>query len=120
MPLQYHLMTAEGVERTGDAWKIKPPLLLRSLVERRSGIMMPMTGDAVELRLPDGQAISASIVSFGVEAWKDDDGNLYTRSDPANPSLTLTITCDSDLTNLPSGTEVWLPNARTESAARPQ
>jgi hypothetical protein len=74
---------------------------------------MPMAGEELELRLPDGQVMTAHIRSFGIDAWRDSEGALYTTSEPADPSLTLTITCDSGVDVVPQGTEIWLPNARS-------
>jgi hypothetical protein len=108
-------MTAEGAQQFGQAWRITPTVPLRDLIERGPTLMMPMAGEEVELRLPDGHVMMAHIASFGIDAWKDSEGNLYTNSDPSDPSLTLTITCDADVTDIPSGTEIWLPNAKSQS-----
>jgi hypothetical protein len=47
-----------------------------------------MRGDAVELRLPDGQVRRAAIRLFGIDGWQK-DGYFYTASNPASPDPTL-------------------------------
>ena len=115
--MRLHLLTVEGAQQIGKLWRIAPSIRLRSLGERAPRLMMPMAGEEIELRLPGGQAIPALIASFGVDAWKDGGGNLHVTTDPANPSLTLTITSDGDLGAPPPGTEIWLINARYGSAS---
>lgn len=112
--MRFHLLTSEGAQRIDDVWQIAPSVPLHNLP---STLMMPMTGDEIELRLPDGRVITAHIASFGVDVWKDSEGNFYTNSDFSDPSLTLTITCDADLEEMPPGTEVWLSNATFSSAS---
>jgi len=116
--MRFYLMTVEGTQQFGEKWRIAPTVLLRSLVERGPTLMMPMAGEEIELRLPVGRVMTAYISSFGIDSWKDSEGNFYTYSDPSDPSLTLTIRCDSDVEEVPSGTEIWLPNARTKSASQ--
>jgi hypothetical protein len=115
--MRFHLLTVEGTQRFGDTWRIAPSMHLRSLLERGPTLMMPMSGEEIELRLPDGQVKPALIASFGIDAWTDSDGNLYTRSDRSDPSLTLTISCQSEIGEVPVGTEIWLSNARSHSAS---
>lgn len=110
--MRLHLLTVEGAEQSGEIWILEPTVPLNSLA---SNLMMPMSGDELELLLPDGQHLTAHVASFGVSVWKDSEGNLYTMSDPADPALTLTITCSLDVEAIPAGTEIWLNNARTAS-----
>jgi hypothetical protein len=114
--MRFYLVSVEGIERFGERWQIAPLVRLRSLMERGPGVMMPMAGEEIELRLPDGQVKTAHIASFGIEAWEDGEGNIYTKSVPAEPSLTLTITCGPEVADVPPGTEIWLPNARLAPA----
>jgi hypothetical protein len=115
--MRFHLLTVEGAQQFGETWRIAPAVPLRILMERGPTLMMPMAGEEIELRLPDGQLLTALIASFGVDAWKDSEGNLFINTDPSDPSLTLTITCNSDVGEVPPGTEVWLSNARSSSAS---
>ena len=115
--MRFYLLTVEGTQRVGEIWRIAPAVSLRSLVERGPTLTVPMRGEEIELRLPDGQVRTALIAGFGVDVWKDSEGNLYTNTDPADPALTLTISCDSDVTEVPLGTEIWLPNAKSTSAS---
>lgn len=117
--MRFHLVTVEGAQQSGESWRIAPSVPLRSLLERGPTLMMPMAGEEVELRLPDGRVIAAHIASFGIDAWKDSEGHLYTNTDPTDPALTLTITRTSDPTEVSPGTEIWLPNARSKSASEP-
>jgi hypothetical protein len=114
--MRFYLLTAEEARKSGDTWRIMPDVPLRTLMERGPAVMMPMTGEELELRLLDGQILTAHIVTFGMGVWQDSEGNWRTDRDPSDPALTLTITCDSTVAEIPPGTEVWLPNAKTESA----
>jgi hypothetical protein len=117
--MRFHLVTATRAQQLGAAWKIAPSVALQSLVERGRGMigmMMPMPGERLDLHLPDGREITASIVSFGLEVWKDAEGDLYTAADPSSPSLTLVITGDPRLEDVPAGTEVWLRDAISSTA----
>src|SRR5690242_2152687 len=113
--MRVHLLTVEGAQQFGEMWKIAPSVPLRSLPPK---LMMPMAGEEIELRLPDGQVMTARIARFGVDAWKDSEGNLYISTDPSDPSLTLTIVCGPNVGEVPPGTEIWLPNARSESTSQ--
>jgi hypothetical protein len=116
--MRFHLVTVDGAQQFGETWVIAPLVTLRSLMERGPTLMMPMAGEEIEFRLPDGQVMKGHIGSFGIDVWKDSDGNLDTDTDPSNPSLTLTITCASDVEDVPVGTEIWLSNARSKSATQ--
>jgi hypothetical protein len=115
--MRFYLLTVEEARNSGEVWRIMPDVSLRTLIERGPAVMMPMAGEEVELRLPDGHILAARIATFGLGVWQDSEGNLHTDSDPSDPALTLTITCDSSVSAIPVGTEIWLPNAKTVSAA---
>jgi hypothetical protein len=115
--MRFYVLTIEEARKSGETWRITPDVPLRTLIERGPKLMMPMMGEELELLLPDGQVTKAHIASFGVGVWADGEGNFYTDRDPSDPALTLTLTCDSDVTGIPSGTEVWLPNAKKTSEA---
>lgn len=115
--MRFHLLTVEGTHHFGENCQIVPSVLLRGLVERGPKLMVPRAGEEVELVFPDGSITTALIVSFGISAWKDGEGNLYTNSDPADPSVTLTIKRSVDLGEIPPGTEIWLRNARSSVAS---
>lgn len=112
--MRFHLLTVEGTQQSGEEWRIAPLVPLRNLAPH---MMMPMAGDEVELRLPGGDVLAARIAGFGIDVWKDDEGNFWATSDLSDPSLTLTIICSPDVAEVPAGTEIWLPNAKLDSAA---
>jgi hypothetical protein len=114
--MRIHLVTVEGAEQVDDYWEIAPLVPLSSLGQHGTGLMMPMAGDDLELLLPDGNTKSAHIASFGVSVWKDSEGNLFMDTDPADPYLSLSIMCDSDVGEVPAGTEIWLSEAKFSSA----
>jgi hypothetical protein len=115
--MRFYLLTVAEARKSGEPWRIMPDVPLRALIKRGPKLMMPMMGEELELLLPDGQVMSARIASFGVGVWADGEGNFYTDRDPSDPALTLTLTCDSHVDEIPVGTEVWLPNAKTVSEA---
>lgn len=111
--MRFHLMTVEGAQQFGETWKIAPSVPLQSFLERAPKLMMPMAGEELELRLSDERVAPARIASFGVDAWKDSDGNLCVNTDPSGGFyLTLTITGISDASEVAPRTEIWLSNAR--------
>lgn len=114
--MRIHLVTIERAEQFDDEWTIMPLVRLEHLSEHGQALMMPMAGDEVELRLSDGQVVTGHIVSFGMSVWRDSEGNFYINMDPSDPYLSLAITCDTKLAEIPSGTEIWLPNAKATSA----
>jgi hypothetical protein len=113
--MRFYLLTVEEARKSIEIWRIAPDVPLRTLIERGPRLMMSMMGEELELLLPNGQVIEARIASFGVGVWADGEGNFYTDRDPSDTALTLTITCDSSVSAIPAGTEVWLPNAKTVS-----
>ena len=115
--MRFYLLTIEEARKSDEVWRTMPDVPLRTLVERGTGVMMPIAGEEVELRLPDGKILAAHIATLGLGVWQDSEGNLHTDSDPSDPALTLTITCDSSVSEIPAGTEVWLLNAKTVSEA---
>lgn len=110
--MKIHLLTIEGIEQYGDEWTCAPTVPMDSLSEYGPTFMMPMAGDELELRYPDGRVVAARIVSFGVSVWRDSDDAFYMPTDPAEPALTLTVSNDSSLADLIPGAEVWLSEAK--------
>lgn len=101
-----YLLTVEGSERFGSELRVRPLVRVKELIEREPDLMIPMPGDALQLRLPDGRRVRATVARFGVEAFLR-DGSLYTEGDPTDPVLTLTIV-DLESDALPGATEIWL------------
>jgi hypothetical protein len=115
--MRFHLVTVEGTQQQGQTWTVAPTIPLRGLIERGPNLMMPMAGEELELRLPDGHVVTGIIAGFGVDVWKDSEGKLWTNMDPSDPALTLTISCDTDVSAVPPGTEVWLKDAKPSSTS---
>jgi hypothetical protein len=102
-----YLLTVESVQAHGELLQVLPKVPIGSIATREPNLIMPMRGDSLELRLPDGTVQSATVHMFGVEAWER-DGRLYTTSAPDNPELTLTIAGGLKPEDVPEGTEIWL------------
>jgi len=109
-----YLLTVERAERVGGLLRVLPQVPIRELIEREPGIIMPLPGEPLELRLPDGHVRSAPLGVFGVETVEGEDGDFHTVSDPADPVLTLRIGGDLQPADLPAGTEVWLAQPRRQ------
>lgn len=107
--MRFHLLTVEEAQQFGDKWRIAPSVRLHSMPPT---MLLPLTGEEIELRLPDGRVLTAHVDIFGVDMWEDNEGNLFTTTDPSDVYLTLTITCASDVKEVPPGTAIWLSNAR--------
>ena len=115
--MHIHLLTIEGIKQIGESWRLAPLVPLRHLREQASGMLMPISGEDIELRLPGGNTVTAPIVSFGIDASKDIEGNLVITTDPADPELALTISGDAHIETVPPGAEVWF-KARFKSSAK--
>lgn len=116
--MAYHLLTVDHSHVVGEGVQIAPTVRLQRLMQDAPpGVMAPMGGDPVELRLPDGQARQASIRGFGVDGWEE-DGYFYTASNPQDPQMTLSL-LDLSPADLPAGTEVWLPSRPAGSSPVP-
>lgn len=109
-----YLLTIENTQRNGAELAVTPPVSVKDLAERAPDLMMPMPGDPLELRFPDGSIRAARVASFGVETWSQ-EGELYTAANPADPACTLSIWAEPAGNaggGLPRGTEVWLTPAQ--------
>lgn len=107
--VRYHLVTVESVDATGLGLKVKPTIRIKDLISRSDNQVMPMKDDPLELRTPDGKVRIAAVGKFGIDCWQDEHGRLVTASDPADPHLTLSIGGGVDESEVPAGTEVWIP-----------
>jgi hypothetical protein len=107
--MRAYLLTVESSSQTGNLVRVLPTVPIQRLP---ADMYVPMRGDELELHLPDGRVQRTSIGGFGVELWRDEEGNFWTTSDPAHPVLTLTIAGDLRAEDVPPGTEVWLSEAR--------
>jgi len=103
-----YLVTVERAQRMGSVLQVLPRIRLGELVAREPGIMMPMPGDGLWLRFPDGSSRTAVVGLFGIDAWQTPDGSLLTDSDPRDPVVTLSIAGDLQPADVPAGTQVWL------------
>ncbi|GHP00374.1 hypothetical protein KSF_104210 [Reticulibacter mediterranei] len=133
--MRFHLLTVESSQHFGDQLHVLPRVPISGLIERKPNMLMPMPGEGLELSLPDGRILHATIASFGVEGWasldqlyaaeggsgkevwKVEGNDFYTTSDPSNPVLTLTIAGDLRPEDVPPGTEIWLSEARYQTSA---
>ncbi|GHO82313.1 hypothetical protein [Dictyobacter formicarum] len=114
--MQVYLLTAEGIAGSYEgAFRLTPRVLLRNLPRN---IIMPMPEDPLELRLPNGRLLQAHVASFGVDTWRDAEGNLLIDMDPANPVLSLTIT-GVELSDILPGTEIWLREPKFQASDKP-
>ena len=118
MGARYRLLTVEHAHRTGFGLQLEPKVKLRYVGESQPGEPVPYDGDEVELRLLDGRVRSAYIAVFAIESWLD-RGVYVTRSDPKDPSLTLTLAGDLMPNDVPIGTEIWRL-ARQQPPAAPE
>ncbi len=106
-----YLVTVERAQRMGSVLQVLPRIRLAELATREPDLMMPMPGDGLWLRFPDGSSRTALVGLFGIEAWQG-PGGLVTSSDPRDPEVTLSIAGDLQPAEVPSGTQVWLTAPR--------
>jgi hypothetical protein len=65
-------------------------------------------GASLELRRSDGTRRQTRLVTFGISLFKAEDGSFYTRDDPSDPEINLTLPETLALEDVETGTEVWL------------
>ncbi|GCE09152.1 hypothetical protein [Dictyobacter aurantiacus] len=114
--MQVYLLTVEGIADANEGrFRLTPRVLLRNLPNT---IIIPMPEDPLELRLPDERLLQARVASFGIDAWRDAEGNLLIDTDPANPELSLTIT-GIEWSDILPGTEIWLLEPKFHAGGKP-
>lgn len=114
--MQVYLLTVEGIADSYEGkFRLTPRVPLRSLA---GNIIMPMPDDPLELRLPNGHTLQARVASFGIDAWRDAEGNFLINTDPANPELSLTVT-GVELPDILPGTEIWLKEPKFQVGNEP-
>jgi len=114
----FYLLTVESSSQSEFGLQVLPHVSLHSLSEHDPGLLMPMAGDELELRLPDGRVQRALVGHFGIEMWRHEDGHFYTISDPSNPAATLTIAGGFHTEDVPPGTEIWLSEAKYQTSTQ--
>lgn len=116
--MQFYLLTVESSSQSGAQVQVLPRVPLQDLIKRSpAGMLMPVNGDKLELRLPNGDVRPAVIESFGVELWRGEDDRFYATSNPSDPVLTLTIAGGLRPEDVPPGTKIWLSEARYQTPA---
>ena len=101
-----HMVTIEGLEASTRGWRAVPPVPLRGL-GYPDGCRVTMPGDALRVLRPDGSVLAGTVGMWGVDAWRDETGNLVMACDPADPEVSVTI-ADIDAAELVPGSEVWV------------
>ena len=104
-----YLLTVERVERTEQGLRLSPGIRLSRTTDRVA-IGQITQGASLELRRADGTTQLTRLVTYGVSAWRGEDGSLDTNEDPSDPEIKLVIPADLSLEVLATGTEVWLPD----------
>jgi hypothetical protein len=67
-----------------------------------------MQGAPLELRGPGGARYETTLVTYGVDVERGDDGGFYLRGDPKDAEIKLTIPQAVPPDAYSVGTEVWL------------
>ena len=102
-----YLITVEGAEGDSQGLRLSPGIRLSQTTDHPA-IAQMMQGASLELRRPDGTSSRTILVTYGVSAWRKEDGSLYMHDDPADPEIKLTIPATVSKQQVPPGTEVWL------------
>lgn len=101
------LLTVQHVERTTQGLRLSPGI--RSNQIRSTPAVGKMTqGASLELRRPDGARRPTHLVTYGISAWKREDGSICTNEDPANPEIKIILPEDLSMEDVAIGTEIWL------------
>ncbi len=100
------MVTIQGLEASRLGWRAVPPVRLRDL-GYPDDCRITMPGDALLVRRPDGSVLAGTVGMWGVDAWRDADGNLMITCDPDDPEVSVTI-AGIDEADLLAGSEVWI------------
>ncbi|HEV2633795.1 MAG TPA: hypothetical protein VGX23_01540 [Actinocrinis sp.] len=106
--MPYRLLNVEDAVRTSNGLKVEPGVRLRALLGRIPDEDVPVPGDLLEIRFPDGGEDRAQVAAFGWEGFDAGGGKLYLNTDPSDPRFSLTIAGDLQPTAVPRGSEIWL------------
>ena len=102
-----YLLTVERVESDGHGHRLSPGIRLTQTTDQPTIASMAQ-GARLELRRPDGSVSRTTLLTYGVSAWRGDDGALYLDGDPADAEIMLTLPADLPPNAIPVGAEVWL------------
>jgi hypothetical protein len=103
----YRLLNVEDAVRTRNGLRVEPGIRLRALLRRISDQDVPLPGDLLEIRFPDGGENRVHVAAFGWEGLES-GGAMYLNPDPTDPKFNLVIAGDLSPTAVPRGSEIWL------------
>ena len=106
--MPYRLLNVEDAVRTRNGLKVEPGVRLRALLGRISDEDVPLPGDLLEIRFPDGGEDRAQVAAFGWEGLEAGGGLVPLHTDPTDPKFSLVIAGDLPPTAVPRGSEIWL------------
>ena len=101
-----YLLTIEAAESDSNGIRLSPGIRLNEMAGRPAFRTM-MQGSSLELRSPSGVRYQTTLVSYGVEVERGEDGALYLNSDPKDAEIKFTISADLPSDALVAGTELW-------------
>jgi hypothetical protein len=102
-----YLLTIESVKKFDNGMRLSPGIRL-SQTSDRPAIGRMMHGAALELRTPMGARHPTTLVTYGVEVERAEDGGFLLRGDPKDAEIKLTLPADLPPDAWEAGTEVWL------------
>ena len=100
------LVRVEAIERHGGGVRVRPGVPPDVFYESPE-LDQLMQGCALELRRPDGSSTRTHLVTYGIEAWRQEDGRICIPGQPTKQPIVLTLPSNVDDAELPVGTEVW-------------
>lgn len=102
-----YLLTIAAARSGDDGVRLSPGIRLRETADRPA-IGRMMQGAPLELRTPSGARYETTLVTYGVDVERGEDGALYMRRDPKDAEIKLTIPGELSPEAYAVGTEVWL------------
>ncbi|MEY9887136.1 hypothetical protein ABIA35_004670 [Catenulispora sp. MAP12-49] len=108
--MPYHLLTVSSSRRSGSWLYLYPTLAIKELAARVADDQVPVQGDILLLRFPNGQTFQAPLADFAMETELR-DGKYVVRHDPADPEFTVVVAIDDKSPEVPVGTEVSLDDS---------
>jgi hypothetical protein len=102
-----HLLTISSAHPVDQGIRLSPGIRPSEMADRPA-IANPAQGAALELRTPSGARHQTTLLTYGVEVERGQDGTIYMRDDPSDPEIKLTIPSDLPPQACAAGTEVWL------------
>jgi len=101
-----YILTVDGFVRHAGGVRIRPGVPA-SAFDERPALDQLIQGAVLELRRPDGWRRRTRLLTYGIEAWRGSDDQVYIDGPPTLQPIVLTLPSEVEDSDLAIGTQVW-------------